>query len=58
MQTKVNFKLFHFVQIETTHKPSKVALAKTFFSSEYVTDVTWFSAGLLFYVITVKHYFL
>ena len=29
-QTKVHFKFFYSVRIETTHKPSKVAAAKGF----------------------------
>ena len=32
--------VFYSVQIETTHKPSKVAAAKNVFSSVYVIDAT------------------
>ena len=41
---------------ETTHKPSKVAAAKNFFSSVYVIDTNCFKC-FLFHVITEKHYF-
>ena len=40
-----------------THKPVKVAAAKTFLSSVYVIGATSFGEYFLFYVITGRHYF-
>ena len=57
-QTKVRHKFFCFVQIETTHKPSKVAAGKNSFFSVYVIDKTCFDECFLFHVITRGHYFL
>ena len=42
---------------ETTHKPLKVASAKSLFSSVYVIGKTCFGECFSFYVITKRHYF-
>ena len=47
---------FAFLQ-ETTHKPLKVASAKSLFSSVYVIGTTCFGECFLFYVISKRHYF-
>ena len=41
---------------ETTHKPLKVASAKSLFSSVYVIGTTCFGECFSFYVITKRHY--
>ena len=56
-QTKVYHAFSYFVWKETTHKPLKVAAAKTLFSSVYVIGTTCFNECFLFYVITGRHYF-
>ena len=40
-----------------THKPVKMAAAKTFLFSVYVIGATCFDEYFLFYVITGRHYF-
>ena len=40
-----------------TRKPSKVAAAKTFFSSVYVVDATCLDECFLFHVVTGRYYF-
>ena len=55
--TKVYYALCYFALKETTHKPLKVAAAKTLFSSVYVIGTTCFDECFLFYVITGRHYF-
>ena len=58
IQTKVHFKVCYYsVRTETTHKPSNVIAAKTFFSSVYVIDATCFDECFLFHVVTGRHYF-
>ena len=42
---------------EMTHKPLKVASAKSFFSTLYVIGTTCFVECFSFYVITKRHYF-
>ena len=49
---------FYSILIETTHKPSKVAASKVFFSSVYVIDATCFHESFLFQLITGRYYFL
>ena len=56
-QTKVYHAFSYFVWKETTHKPLKVAAAKTLFSSVYVIGTTCFDECFLFYVITGIQYF-
>ena len=56
-QTKVYHAFSYFIWKETTHKPLKVAAAKTLFSSVYVIGTTCFDECFLFYVITGRHYF-
>ena len=56
-QTKVYHAFSYFIWKETTHKPLKVAAAKTLFSSVYVIGTTCFNECFLFYVITGRHYF-
>ena len=51
-QTNIYHMFFYFVCKEMTHKPLKVAAAKTLFSSVYIIGTTF-----LFYVITGRHYF-
>ena len=43
-------KIFYGASKERTHKPSKVAAAKNFFSSVYVIDTTCFVKYFLFHV--------
>ena len=57
-QTKVYHGFSYFVWKETTHKPLKVAAAKTLFSSAYVIGTTCFDECFLFHVITWRNYFL
>ena len=60
-KTRTNQSILHFfcsLGKERTHKPSKVAAAKTFFSSVYVIDTTCFDECFFFHVITRRHYFL
>ena len=54
IQTKVHFKFFYPVQIEMTHKASKEAAAKNFFSSVYVIDVTSFDECFLSHVMNER----
>ena len=42
MQTKVYTSFFNYVWKDRTHKPSKVAAAKNFFSNVYVINITSF----------------
>ena len=53
-----HFSIFDSVWKEEIHKPSKIAAAKNFFSSVYVTGTTDFDEWFLLNVITWKHYFL
>ena len=46
-----------FIWKETTHKPVKVAAAKSLFSSVYIIGTTSFDECFSFYVITKRHYF-
>ena len=51
---------FTLSEKETTHKPLKVAAAKTLFSSMYVTGTTCFDECFFdecFHVIIGRHYF-
>ena len=48
IQTKEHFKFYYSVRIETTHKPSKLAAVKNFFSSVYVVDATCFDECFLY----------
>ena len=48
-QTKVYHAFSHFFWKETTHKPLKVAAARTLFSSVYVITTTCFDECFLFY---------
>ena len=50
-------KVFRSVWDETTHKISKVATSKSFFSSVYVIGLTFFD-DFLFHVITERQCFL
>ena len=56
-QAKIYHAFFYFVWKETTHKPLKVAPAKTLFSSVYVIGTTCFNECFSFYVITRRHCF-
>ena len=56
-QTKVCHAFSYFVWKETTHKPLKVAAAKSLFSSVYIIGTTCFDECFSFYVITKRHYF-
>ena len=56
-QTKVYHAFSHFVWKETTHKPLKVAAARTLFSSVYVITTTCFDECFLFYVIPERNCF-
>ena len=56
-QTKVCHAFSYFVWKETTHKPLKVAAAKSLFSSVYIIGTTCFGECFSFYVITKRHYF-
>ena len=56
-QTKMYHTFSYFVWKGTTHKPLKVAAAKTFFSSVYVIGTTCFDERFSFCVITGRHYF-
>ena len=47
IQTKLFYTIFHSVWKETSHKPSKVAAAKNFFSSVYVIGTACFSECFL-----------
>ena len=61
IQTKVYYKYFYSVWIETTHKPSKIAATKNFFSSVYVIDFidkNCFDECFLFHLITGRHFFI
>ena len=54
---KSTLQAFYSVQIETTHKPSKVAAAKIYFFSVYVIDATCFDECFLIHVITGRRFF-
>ena len=56
-KTKVYHLFSYFVWKETTHKPVKVAAAKSCFSSVYVIGKTCFDEIFLFFVITGRYYF-
>ena len=56
-QTKIYHTFSYFVWKETTHKPLKVAAAKSLFSSVYIIGTTCFDECFSFYVITKRHYF-
>ena len=56
-QTKVCPEFSYFIWKETTHKPLKVAAAKSLFSSVYIIGTTCFDECFSFYVITKRHYF-
>ena len=56
-QTKVCHAFSYFVWKETTHKPLKVAAAKSLFSSVYVIGTTCLDDCFSFYVIAKRHYF-
>ena len=56
-QTKVCHAFSYFIWKETTHKPLKVAAAKSLFSSVYIIGTTCFDECFSFYVITRRHYF-
>ena len=56
-QTKVYHAFSYFVWKETTHKPLKVAAAKTLFFSVFVIGTTCFDECFLLYVINARHYF-
>ena len=56
-QTKVCHAFSYFIWKETTHKPLKVAAAKSLFSSVYIIGTTCFDECFSFYVITKRHYF-
>ena len=56
-QTNVCHAFSYFVWKETTHKPLKVAVAKSLFSSVYVIGTTCFDECFSFDVITRRHYF-
>ena len=51
-ETKVYYKLFYSVPKETSHKLLKVAAAKKYFPSVYITDTTCFDECFLFDAIT------
>ena len=51
IQTKAHFMFFNTIRIKTTHKPSKVAAVRNFFSS--VIDATCFDDCFLFHAITL-----
>ena len=58
MKTGVYYKVFCSVRKETTHKPLKVAAAKTFVSSGYNIGTACFcECSFLFLVITARDYF-
>ena len=57
-QTKVCHAFSYFVSKETTHKPLKVAAAKSLLSSVYIIGTTCFDECFSFYVITKRYYFL
>ena len=46
------------LQKEMSQKPSKVAAAKTYFSSVYVIDTACFDECFFFYLRTARHCFL
>ena len=46
------------LQKERSQKPSKVAAAKTYFSSVYVIDTACFDKCFFFYLRTARHCFL
>ena len=56
-KTQTDQNIPHIFLQETTHKPLKVASAKSLFSSVYVTGTTCFSECFSFYVIPKRHYF-
>ena len=56
-QTKVCHTFSYFICKETTHKPLKVAAAKSHFSGVYIIGTTCFDECFSFYVITKRHYF-
>ena len=58
IQSKVHYKFFSSVSKETTHKPSKVAAAKTFRQCVHVIDTTCFDGCFLFHLITGSYCFL
>ena len=58
MQTKIYHKSFYSVIKETLLNPLKVAAAKKYFPSVYISDTTCFNEYFLFHVITGRHYFL
>ena len=58
IQIKAYYKLFYSIWKETSHKPLKVAAAKKYFPSVYITDTTCFNECFLFHMITGRHYFL
>ena len=56
-QTKVWHAFSYFIWKKTSHKPLKLAAAKSLFSSVYIIDTTCFNECFSFYVITRRHYF-
>ena len=54
---QVYYKFFYNARKETNPKTSKVATAKTFFSSVYVIVATCFNKCFLFHEITGRHCF-
>ena len=57
-QTIVCHAFSYFVWNKTTHKPLKVAAAKSLFSSVYIIGTNCFNECFSFYVITKRCYFL
>ena len=56
-QTKVCHMFSYFIWKETTHKPLKVAAAKSLFASVYIIGTTCFDECFSFYVITKRYFF-
>ena len=56
-QTKLCHAFSYFIWKKTSHKPLKLAAAKSLFSSVYIIDTTCFDECFSFYVITRRHYF-